>query len=99
MFVRRRKLAAHQGDIRQHFRPEVGVEPARGCSHHGLERRQGPVVMRVAVGEREAANALGMPRGEDLRDSAAAVVRDEIYGFERERRTEIFQHAGLGAER
>src|SRR5258708_34346360 len=35
--------------------------------------------MRVAIGEREAANALRIQRGENLRKSATAVVAYEIH--------------------
>jgi hypothetical protein len=55
--------------------------------------------MRVAVGEREAANAFGMPRCEDLRNGAAAVVCDQVHGFKRQRTTKSVQHVSLRAER
>src|SRR5271168_911292 len=80
MFVRwseslRRTIDALVGQHRFQCSPQ-----ATGGGH-GEERLEGlgrPVVVGIAIGEREAANALRIERGENLRDAAAAVIADEI---------------------
>src|SRR5579862_9552844 len=65
--------------VRQH-RVERSTQTA-GCRHR-QERLEGfgwPIVVGVAVGKGESANALRIQRSKDLSDAAAAVVAHEIY--------------------
>src|SRR5580698_5461458 len=65
--------------IRQH-RLQHFTQTSRGrFRQKGFEGLGGPVVMGITVGEREAADALRVHCGENLCNTPAAVVADEIY--------------------
>lgn len=68
------------------------------CFRHGqkrLERLGWPVVVRVAVGQRETSNAGRVQRREDQRDAAAAVIPDEIHTLYPQGVDELHQHFGV----
>ena len=79
---------------------------ARGCELAGpgqvdgrLERRRRHVVVRVAVGQGEGAEPLGVAGREDLRDGAAGVVGDEVDAGQVERLAEGGDRVGQRRER
>src|SRR3989442_1571748 len=73
--------------------------PAGERAKAGSASIRRPVVVRIAVGERQGPQPLGVPGGEELRDPAAAVVADQVDGAQLERVAELGQHAGLRGER
>ena len=83
---------------------EHGVERAAEASRRrhleeGLERFRRPVVVRVAIREREAAHTRGIERREDLRDAAAAVVTDQVHLVDLEHVHELPQHLRVRGHR
>ena len=81
MFVSRAESSGRAIDV---FVVEDCLERSAqaACGSHGEERFEGvgrPVIVRVAVGKNEAANAFGIKRGENLRNAAAAVVADKVH--------------------
>ncbi len=52
--------------------------------------------MRVAIGEREAANALRIQRGENLRNAATAVVAYEIHLVDVQGIEKFLEHLRIG---
>src|SRR5579864_5469130 len=82
--------------VRQHCL-ECSTQTARGC--HRQKRLEGfrwPVVVRVAVGEREAAYALRVQRGENLSDTTTAVVADEIHLIDLQSIEKFLEHLRIG---
>lgn len=58
-----------------------------------------PVVVRVAIGQRQAAHALRMLRGKDQCHAAAAVVADEVDLLDVHRIEELREHLCIGGGR
>src|SRR6266849_3004653 len=58
-----------------------------------------PIVVGIAIGERETPDALRVACGKNLSDSAAAVVGDDIHLVEFHGLAERCEHARLGVER
>src|SRR5713226_9393140 len=54
--------------------------------------------MRVAIGEREAANALRIQRGENLCNTATAVVADEIHLVNVQGIEKFLEHLRVGRD-
>src|SRR5216684_1362340 len=52
--------------------------------------------MSVAIGEREAANALRIQRGENLRNAATAVVADEVHLVDVQGIEKFLEHLRIG---
>src|ERR1035438_10026954 len=58
-----------------------------------------PVVLGVAVSEREAANAFRVQRGENLRNTATAVVADQIYLADVQGIDKFLEHLRISSHR
>jgi hypothetical protein len=85
--------------VREHGVERPAQAAGRRHGEEGLERLGRPIVVDVAIGEREAAQACGIAGGEDLRDAAAAVVPDQVHTIDPERIEELAQHDGVGGHR
>src|SRR5260370_22231860 len=70
-----------------------------GHRQEGFEGLGRPVVMGVAVSEREAANAFRVQRGENLRNSATAVVADQIYLVDVQGIEKFLEHLRISSHR
>jgi len=80
-------------------RPISGKSPPRAAARRGSTAGGREVVVDVAVGEGQAADAPGMVGREQLRDGRAAVVRDQVDLVEPERGAEGLEHLRLGRKR
>src|SRR5215831_8747232 len=65
--------------VRQHGVDRFAQSPGFDHCHKRLERYWWPVVVRVAIGKREASNAFWIESTEYLTDSAPAVISDDIH--------------------
>jgi hypothetical protein len=73
--------------------------PLAAIARNGLKALGRPIVVGVAVGEREAANALRVQCSEDLCDTAAAVVANEIYLIDVQSIEKFPKHLRIGIYR
>jgi hypothetical protein len=67
--------------------------------HERFERFRRPVVMGIAIGERQGPDAIRIERGEDLANSSATVVSDQIDLIYVQRVEHVLQHLRVGGHR
>ena len=67
--------------------------------HERFERFRRPVVMGIAIGERQGPDAIRIERGEDLANSSATVVSDQIDLIYVQRVERVLQHLRVGGHR
>ena len=98
MFKADRKTGPGKGEVTQHALTDRAQTTLFGelVQRLGLLRR--PVVVDIAVGERQAVDAPGMAGGENLGDRAAAVIGDDVDLVQAHRIAERNEHVGLRIE-
>jgi transcriptional regulator with XRE-family HTH domain len=97
-FVRDREAGACEREVREHGAQHSRQLAFRDGDAHGRKRGGRPVRVHIAVGERQAADAMRMPGGEDLRDASAAVVGDQVDSIDIQARAQRLEHLRLSRE-